>query len=550
MTIYDTSSGVNVILNKLPYRLQQKWLDRAAKYKRTYNVPYPPLTELIKYLQEMCMQCNDPVLVIQEQSNKVQMQTFSRQKPISVAKIEVEQRFSCILHGSSHPLKVCHAFQQKPLDERKILLKEKNVCYRCCESNSHMFRQCKASIKCNKCGSVNHPTPLHIDRDIPASHAAHGGEKMHEEKGVSSKCTAICGEGYSGRSYAKTMLVRVYPAGHPESSVLTYAVRDDQSNKTLGSTALFDTLNMAVGTKQFILRSCSGASRITSRQATNLVVEALDRTCTLILSSLIECNIPGERSDIPTPEIARHFKHLSHLADCIPALEPDVEVGLLIGRDNVEAHHVEQQIIGPKNTPFAQKLPLGWAITGEVCLGQRHQPDTIGVLKTYIAKGPRLTILNPCDKQMEVKEETIHRTLDGITNNVFITSTDDDNFGLSQDDCDFLEIMDSKMTKGVEGRCKAPLPFKKERPTFDNNHSQALKRAHILVNSLEKKSKKQQHMIEFMDQIFDSQAAEVAPPIHPNAERWYLPLFGVYHPRKPDKIRGVFDSSVEWKVSE
>ena len=26
-------------------------------------------------------------------------------------------------------------------------------------------------------------------------------------------------------------------------------------------------------------------------------------------------------------------------------------------------------------------------------------------------------------------------------------------------------------------------------------------------------------------------------------EWWYLPLCGVYHPRKPDQIRGVFDSS-------
>ena len=28
---------------------------------------------------------------------------------------------------------------------------------------------------------------------------------------------------------------------------------------------------------------------------------------------------------------------------------------------------------------------------------------------------------------------------------------------------------------------------------------------------------------------------------------WYLPHFGVYHPRKPDQIRVVFDSSAEYQ---
>jgi hypothetical protein len=40
-----------------------------------------------------------------------------------------------------------------------------------------------------------------------------------------------------------------------------------------------------------------------------------------------------------------------------------------------------------------------------------------------------------------------------------------------------------------------------------------------------------------MDKVLKSGAAEIA------GECWYLPLFGVYQPRKPDQIRGVFDSS-------
>ncbi|XP_069109451.1 uncharacterized protein [Argopecten irradians] len=47
-----------------------------------------------------------------------------------------------------------------------------------------------------------------------------------------------------------------------------------------------------------------------------------------------------------------------------------------------------------------------------------------------------------------------------------------------------------------------------------------------------------------MSKVLSSGAAEVAPP--PTGESWYLPIFGVNHPQKPDQIRGVFDSSATY----
>jgi hypothetical protein len=52
--------------------------------------------------------------------------------------------------------------------------------------------------------------------------------------------------------------------------------------------------------------------------------------------------------------------------------------------------------------------------------------------------------------------------------------------------------------------------------------------------------------MQFMEKIFQNGSAELAPET-PGEKCWYLPLFGVYHPRKPDKIRGVFDSSATYK---
>ena len=77
------------------------------------------------------------------------------------------------------------------------------------------------------------------------------------------------------------------------------------------------------------------------------------------------------------------------------------------------------------------------------------------------------------------------------------------------------------------------------------NRYQALKRAMILDTSLHNNHIKCEHLVTCMKGILDNEHAEVAPPLDKDEEGWYLPMFGVYHPKKPDKIRGVFHSSAK-----
>jgi hypothetical protein len=48
-------------------------------------------------------------------------------------------------------------------------------------------------------------------------------------------------------------------------------------------------------------------------------------------------------------------------------------------------------ILGDKGKPFAQELPLGWVIIGEVCLGKVHAPTEISVRKTHVLNNGRST---------------------------------------------------------------------------------------------------------------------------------------------------------------
>ncbi|KAK3108867.1 hypothetical protein FSP39_017555 [Pinctada imbricata] len=50
LSYYDTSSGVNPILAKFPPHIQNKWMDRAVRYKDTNRVTFPPFTDLSKFV--------------------------------------------------------------------------------------------------------------------------------------------------------------------------------------------------------------------------------------------------------------------------------------------------------------------------------------------------------------------------------------------------------------------------------------------------------------------------------------------------------------------
>ena len=137
---------------------------------------------------------------------------------------------TCVLHGAKHGLNDCKAFQKLTLSERKKLLKDYKMCFRCCESSQHTYKTCNTDIKCKVCGKTNHATALHSE----------SWSENSDEDTLVAKCTAICGQKFNGRSCAKAILVNVYPDGRPDLGVKLYALLDDQSNSTLGRTEFSD----------------------------------------------------------------------------------------------------------------------------------------------------------------------------------------------------------------------------------------------------------------------------------------------------------------------
>ena len=132
-------------------------------------------------------------------------------------------------------------------------------------------------------------------------------------------------------------------------------------------------------------------------------------------------------------------------------------------------------------------------------------------------------------------------------NNIFTLTPHDNHQGWSTEDRAFLQEMNKEFKKNGDGDWEAPLPFRSQLPREPNNRAMALDRTNRFDACLRRDPLKRKHFLDLMQKLFDNKHVEIALPVERDEEVWYLLVFGVYHPRKPDQIIGVFDSSAAFR---
>ncbi|KAK7895294.1 hypothetical protein WMY93_020619 [Mugilogobius chulae] len=557
----DTARGVRQVVEKLPYNLQERWTNVGTQYKETHRVSFPPFSVFVQFIQHQAKMKNDPSFALSSCNTQASARTekstlHNRRATVSVHRTDVAEKNQsgldkkkieepdrqCPIHKKPHPLKKCKSFRDKPIEERQAFLKEHRICFRCCGSVQHIAKDCKVAVKCVECDSPKHISALHPGpTPVPKNDTSQSPateEQTENPPAVVSKCT------------------------EKDRALNMYAVIDEQSNRSLAKTEFFNLFEIKTTPAPYTLKTCSGKAETTGRRAVDFIIESMDGKTNIKLPPLIECDsVPDDRSEIPSPEIAQHHPHLLPIANKIQPVDHHAPILLLLGRDILSVHKVREQINGPSNAPYAQRLDLGWVVVGEVCLGRAHNTNEVNVYKTHMLDSGRTTHFEPCPNIFSVKEQysvksqpnmltatnsvdTIEKS-DQLGQSVFDRTESDDKLALSIDDKTFLTIMDNAVTQNKESSWVAPLPFRSPRRRLPSNRDQALKRLYSLKKTLEKKPEMKDHYIQFMQKMLDNDQAELAPPLLEGKEHWYLPTFGVYHPQKPDQIRVVFDSSAE-----
>ncbi|KAK3718426.1 hypothetical protein QZH41_004009 [Actinostola sp. cb2023] len=121
----------------------------------------------------------------------------------------------------------------------------------------------------------------------------------------------------------------------------------------------------------------------------------------------------------------------------------------------------------------------------------------------------------------------------------------------SIEDIRFRKVLDGSIHKNQEGNWECPLPFKTEDVILPNNKNHCLRRLLSLKRKLATNDKLKSDYVGFIQKMLDrGHDASQVPTDELNTlpgKVWYLPHFNVYHPKKPDQIRVVFDCSAVYQ---
>lgn len=242
--------------------------------------------------------------------------------------------------------------------------------------------------------------------------------------------------------------------------------------------------------------------------------------------------IPVDKSYIPTSKTALLWPHLKHLANKLPLLK-DCEVGLLIGSDCPLALAPQEVVTGGENDPFAQRTELGWSIVGSSNPHLDRQGNQRFVHRVTVKEIPAPSTTDV----LKVLESDFNER----------KYADKDKY-VSQDDVRFIQLLSDNITQRKDGHYEMPLPFKStEPPLLPDNKKLATVRLQHLKKRLKNNERYKEQYKAFMKDMIKKGDAEPASPVTGQQTTWYIPHHGVFHPKKPEKLRVVFDCSAKFR---
>ena len=556
--------------------LTAKWEKEIVKHAETHHNEYPGSKVFTRIVRTQAKIKNHPNILAGSLQKPVLEEDKEKPKGRRTLRTDLNEEEGnrddrrpqpqvwCPYHKcGSHTLTECKIFATKSLSEKTEWIQKAGLCFWCLKEG-HQAKKCEAKVSCTVCKSDRHTALLHKEKGKQGKDEKNPQANGEEDsqKQVTSTCTDVCGDYNGGISCSKILLVDIVRPEEPNAPSRVYAIIDDQSNSSLISSELADKLGADGSREKYYLSTCSSNKETKfGRRVPGLVIRSVSNGREAHLPTLVECDhFPEDKKEIPTPEVARRFPRLKDIALEIPPKDENAGVHILLGRDATELLKVRAFKNGPKGAPWAQKLFLGWTISGQVCLNLLDRPVHIETRRTCVApagitetqKPDPSTLwkadaveycVTPCPNRVEI----VDRVTGG---DLFRSAPDDNEVSLSIEDRRFLQVMEEQTHKNSSGHWEMPLPFREANTVLPNNRSQAVHRLNNLVKTLKRKPKMEKDYLEFMGTIISKRHATPVPADEVPGDSghvWYLPHFGVYHPKKPSKVRVVFNASAEFE---
>jgi hypothetical protein len=204
-------------------------------------------------------------------------------------------------------------------------------------------------------------------------------------------------------------------------------------------------------------------------------------------------------------------------------------------------------------TPYAKRTALGWGIIGIVEAKVNKESD-----ENYVVVNPVITHEANVGPDRRICHLALRAQVKEIMNPSMFDQMFELDFSerrkeeqpLSYEDKMFIKKVKKGNHQREDGHYEIPIPFKDDEVKLLNNKGQALSRLSKLKQRFLRDKKYQTDYLPFMNGLIASNYAELVPQEELelyDGRIWYLPHHGVYHHRKPDNIRVVFDCIAVYK---
>ncbi|XP_062556857.1 uncharacterized protein LOC134221685 [Armigeres subalbatus] len=224
-------------------------------------------------------------------------------------------------------------------------------------------------------------------------------------------------------------------------------------------------------------------------------------------------------------EIADRYSHLRDLPIINYAAE---EPRIIIGLDNLDLFAPIESRIGEPDQPIAVRSKLGWTIYGP-------GNTTLGVAESYVNVHSVVSTSNE-----ELFEMLRTQYLLEDTGTACMTAPE------SAENQRAREILQATTIR-IGDKFETGLLWREDERQFPDSYPMAIRRMKALERKLENnpelKQNVHQQIVEYLAKDYAHKATEEELANTKKNEIWYLPLNVVLNPRKPNKVRLVWDAA-------
>ncbi|XP_058811010.1 uncharacterized protein LOC131675893 [Topomyia yanbarensis] len=411
-----------------------------------------------------------------------------------------------LCRGAEHKIRFCEEFKQLSVSERFKVAERFGLCVLCL--NNHGKNRCNFKLRCNvmNCQGNHHPLLHRASNTVPV---------------VEAKCNT------HSRS-SRSVIFRMVPVTiHAGSTMLdALAFLDEGSSVTLIEDDIVTQLKISGEAEPLVVTWTGNVKRYENQsKKVNLTVSARDAAEKLPLlnvRTVTQLDLPKQR--IKFQEIAEHYPHLRDIPVKDYTLE---EPKLMIGLDNVHLFAPIESRIGQPGDPIGVKSLLGWTVYEPV----KQQPS---MQDAYMNLHDVIPVTN--------------QDLHDILRNQFVL----EEAGISAVVPESVEDERARAilkatTIRVDGRFETGLIWRADQRRFPNSYPMAERRMKALERKLERDPELHRRVNQqiqdyetkgYAHKITAKELSETDP-----ASVWYLPLNVVLNPRKPGKLRLVWDAA-------